>query len=476
VIPLHNIKNTDINAINPEIAKLIIDHLDGVVITDPQGRYVYVNETWSDMMGGIKLEDVKGKYVHDIVPETKIDLALKTKKVITGHAIITKGPSKTRAFSTYVPIFNKDGEVVAGFIHVIIKGMESAIDFSFRINSMVNELEYYQEELRKIRGARYTIDNIVGNSPEIQKMKKLIIKAARFNSTVLIEGETGVGKELVAHSIHNLSARSSAPFIKVNCSAIPRELLESEFFGYEEGAFTGAKKGGKIGRFEMANKGSLFLDEINQLPLFSQPKLLRALQEKEIERVGGKESIPVDVRVIAATNVSLEDMVKDKKFRSDLFFRLNVLKIVIPPLRKRKEDIPLIVESLIDKLNFQLGMKIPGISEEAKYKLMEIDYDWPGNVRELQNVVERAMNNSWGEILTWEHFSEYFERKQFKRDINVNKKDISPIKDMKEDLEKEAIVKALNDCNNNKAEAAKILGISRTALYKKIQKYHIDIR
>ncbi len=473
----HNVRREsmsidDIRNVDPEITKLIIDHLDGVVITDAQGRYVYVNDTWSEMMGGIKLEDVKGKYVKDLIPDTKIDFVLKTGKPITGHVIIAKGPSKIKSFSTYIPIFNKQGKLVAGFIHVIIKGMENAIDFSFRINSMATQLEYYQQELKKIRGAKYTIDHIVGDSPEIQELKRKIIQASRTNSTVLIEGETGVGKELVAHSIHDLSNRDSFPFVKVNCSAIPRELLESEFFGYEEGAFTGAKKGGKEGRFEMANKGSLFLDEINQLPLFSQPKLLRALQEKEIERVGGKGSIPVDVRVIAAANVNLEKMIEEKKFRSDLFYRLNVLKIVIPPLRKRKEDIPLIVENLIEKLNFQLGMKVPGISEDAKMKLTEVHYDWPGNIRELQNIVERAMNSSWGETLEWVHFKDYFRSKNPKFIDKISQNNMSKIKDIKEELEKETIINALEN-SKSKAEAAKKLGISRTAFYKKLKKYEI---
>ena len=459
--------------LSPDIAKLIIDHLDGVAITDCQGRYVYVNKAWSEMMGGIKLEDVKGKFVHDIIPDTMIDFVLKTKKPVTGHAIITKGPSKTKAFSTYIPIF-KDGELVAGFIHVIIKGIKDAMDFSFRVNSMVNQIEYYQEELRKIRGAKYTINNIVGDSLEIRKMKDLIISAARSNSTVLIEGETGTGKELVAHSIHDLSARSFAPFIKVNCAAIPSELLESEFFGYEEGAFTGAKKGGKEGRFEMANGGSLFFDEINQMPLTLQPKLLRALQEREIERVGGKESIPVNVRIIAASNVSLDKMVKEKKFRMDLFYRLNVLKITIPSLRKRREDIPLIVDDLLYRLNFQLGMSVPGISDEVKIRLMELEYDWPGNVRELQNVVERAMNKSWGETLEWNHFKDYFEDKRLVKNHKMEMNSGFLIRDMKKSLEKEAIIGALSNCNGNKTRAAKLLGISRTLLYKKIKQYEIS--
>jgi transcriptional regulator with PAS, ATPase and Fis domain len=455
---------------SPDIAKLIIDHLDGVVITDPQGRYVYVNEAWSEMMGGIRLDDIKGKFVRDMIPETKIDFVLQSKKPVTGHVVISKGPTKTELFSTYIPII-KDGELVAGFIHVIIRGMKGAVDFSSKVNSMLNQIEYYQEELRKIRGAKYSIDNIIGNSLEIKQMKDIIINAARSNSTVLIEGETGSGKELVAHSIHDLSMRSSGPFVKVNCAAIPIELLESEFFGYDDGAFTGAKKGGKEGRFEMANGGSLFFDEINQMPLVLQPKLLRALQEREIERVGGRGSIPINARIIAASNVPLDKIVKEDKFRSDLFYRLNVIKIVIPPLRKRKEDIPLIVDSLLEKLNFELGMSVPSISDEAKSKLME--YNWPGNIRELQNVVERAMNMSWGETLEWKHFSDYFENKRLHKYSKIGQNNGFLIKDMKEKLEKETIIKALNSCKNNKTQAANMLGISRTLLYRKMEKYDI---
>jgi transcriptional regulator with PAS, ATPase and Fis domain len=210
------------------------------------------------------------------------------------------------------------------------------------------------------------------------------------------------------------------------------------------------------------------------MPLYLQPKLLRALQEKEIERLGGKESIPVDIRIIAASNVSLEKLVQRKKFRMDLFYRLNVLKIVIPPLRERKEDIPSIVENLIDKLNYQLGMNVPGISDEAKNKFVEIKYDWPGNIRELQNIVERGMNKSWGKILEWEHFKEYFENKKTEhKKLCVDDNEAS-MKEMKENLEKKTIIKTLKNCDYNKTQAAKVLGISRTALYKKFNKYGIE--
>lgn len=460
--------------INTELFKLILEHLDGVVITDPQGRYVYVNQKWSEMMGGVSIEEVRGKYVKEYIPNTKIDYVLKTGEPYFGNVIVAKGPDKVEAFSSYLPIF-KDGRIVAGFINVIFRGMEGALDFSKKINSMLVKIKYYEEELRQLRGAKYTIDNIIGISPEVRDLKEKIFNAARSNSTVIIEGETGTGKELVAHSIHDLSLRASKSFIKVNCAAIPKNLLESEFFGYEEGAFTGAIKGGRPGKFEMANGGSLFLDEINQLPLELQPKLLRTLQEREVERIGGSANIPVDVRIIVASNIELQRLVREKKFRADLFYRLNVIKILLPPLRERKEDIDLLVDSILEKLNFELGMAVPGVEEEAKLRLM--DYNWPGNIRELQNVVERAMNLSWGERLKWSHFEEYFDNKTLSTRARtcVDRQENRGLLELRDEFEKSIITDALAENQNNKAETARALNISRALLYRKIEKFGIDL-
>ena len=213
--------------------------------------------------------------------------------------------------------------------------------------------------------SKYGIDNIIGISEAVQGLKMEILSAARTSSSVLIEGETAVGKELVAHAIHSLSNRHAGSFVRVNCSAIPENLMESEFFGYESGAFTGAQKGGKAGKFERATGGSLFLDEIGELPLYMQPKFLRMLQEQEIERVGGSQLIPIDTRIIAATNVSLEELVQKRLFREDLYYRLNVVRIRVPPLRERKEDIPLLVEDVINRLNIRLGLEITGVDQEV---------------------------------------------------------------------------------------------------------------
>lgn len=455
--------------IDNEVYKLIVEQLDGGVVTDKEGRYIYVTKSWEEYFG-MSLEEVKGKLVRDVVPTTKIHDALLTKHPIIGIPIPLKARENRQSFCNYIPVI-KDGEVVAGFIYIIFNTEKKAVEFAKMLDKMMDELNYYQQELKELRKSKYNIDDIIGKSNAIIDLKKQIKRASKSTSNVLIEGETGVGKELVAHSIHDLSDRSIKPLIKVNCAAIPSELFESELFGYEYGAFTGAKKGGKQGKFEMANGGSLFLDEINQLSSVAQPKLLRVIQEKEIERIGGKGSIPVDVRLIVATNTSLEKMIKEKHFRDDLFYRLNVINIRVPSLRERKEDIPFLIDNIIEKLNFQFGLNVQGIDANVIDKFM--DYEWPGNIRELQNVIERGMNVALSGILNWSHFEEYFYNKIIRHNRHVSKSDILPLRQAKGEMEKDIIVQCLINNNNNKAQCARELGISRTMLYKKMKQYSI---
>ena len=320
----------------------------------------------------------------------------------------------------------------------------------------------------------------------MQEVKEQIYIAGATSASCLIEGETGTGKELVAHAIHNASMRRVFPFVKVNCSAIPENLMESEFFGYEEGSFTGGIKGGKAGKFEKAHLGSMFLDEINAMNLKMQPKLLRALQEKEIERVGGSESIPVNVRVIAASNTPLESMIERGLFRRDLFYRLNIITIRIPPLRERKEDIPPLVQSFIRRYNSETCREVNGISDGALRYLSE--YDWPGNVRELQNVVERVMASTRNDFLETDDFRRFSPHPESENrtvsgfsgssfpDGKYEEATAPGIKSLslqKEESEKKAILNALQASGMNKSKAARMLKISRTLLYKKLEKYDI---
>ncbi len=460
-----------------ELLRRIVDELEGVVVSDAEGRYVYVNNRWSAITG-YSLDQIKGKYIHDVVKNSMVDEALRSRKNISGHAVLLNAATgeEIPMYCSYNLLYREE-ELEGCLIYMIQISEQKPLMSSPNVSALFDRLSEYLQEFREIKNTKYTIHNIIGNSPEIVKLKEVINRAARSASTVLIEGETGTGKELVAHAIHTLSDRTVLPFVKVNCAAIPGELLESEFFGYEGGTFTGANRNGKAGKFEMADKGSMFLDEINQLPPLLQPKLLRVLQEKEVERIGSARSIPIDVRIIAATNISLERLISEGSFRSDLYYRLNVIRISIPPLRERKEDIPAIAESLLKRLNFQMQLQIPDISEEALERLRE--YDWPGNIRELQNVIERAMNFAWCERLEWKHFEDYFSLRDASPKASgesvSNPADLpAGIKQKKRELERKTILDALEKCSGNKAQAAKLLGISRTSLYKKMQTYSID--
>jgi len=333
-------------------------------------------------------------------------------------------------------------------------------------------LSFYKEELDRERDCKYTFDNIVGNSESIKWVKREARVAARTTSTILITGESGTGKEILAHAIHQASPRREGPFIKVNCAAVPENLLESELFGYDEGAFTGAKKGGRQGKFEQAQHGTVFLDEIGDMPLAMQAKLLRVLQEREIERVGGMETISVDVRVIAATNQELEKLVSTNIFREDLYYRLNVINIKLPPLRDRKEDIPLLVQQFLTELNREVGRKVLGVTAAGIELLMS--HNWPGNIRELRNNLERAVVLSSNEVLTEEDFLLLAPPPIPLKSVPARGKSVKSLEAVVEEAEREAIQAALKISGNNKKRAAELLGIHRSLLYKKLDKLSIS--
>ena len=316
--------------------------------------------------------------------------------------------------------------------------------------------------------AKYTINDIVGQGKAILLMKEQVIAAAKTRSTVMVLGETGTGKELAAHAIHRLSSRRHNAFIRVNCAAIPDNLLESELFGYEPGAFTGAVKGGQIGKFEAADGGTIFLDEIGDMPLSLQSKILRVLQEKEIEKIGGRAPISIDVRIIAATHRNLRDLVREQKFREDLYYRLHVIPIQMPPLRAHREDIPLLVHSFLTKQAEELGIERPDTDRDFMAALIE--YDWPGNVRELANIIELAISMSHGtitkDLLPPSMLPELF----FPRFDD----EAAVLRSYAGEAEKEAIIKALEIYGGNKIKVCDSLGISRSSLYNKLKKYNID--
>ncbi len=434
---------------------------DGIVVVDPDGIITMFNKAYEDFID-VPKEKAIGRHVTEVIENTRMHIVVKTGvpelgqiQKICGHEMICNR----------IPIV-KDGKIWGALGKVMFRDVKEFKSFVEKINKFQSELDYYKDMVSKIQGMQYSFDQIIGSSPEMQELKKMAKRVAQSSSTVLIRGESGTGKELFAQSIHYLSPRKNGPFIKVNCSAIPENLLESELFGYEEGAFTGAKKGGKLGKFELANKGTILLDEIGDMPLNMQIKLLRVLQEKEIERVGGTTAIPLDVRVIAATNRNLEELIEEGKFRLDLYYRLNIVELKIPPLRQHKSDLPELIQFLLEKIAAKMGCPVPSISQEAMKVIM--NYDWPGNVRELENVLERCLNflenNEIRESNLPYHIRNYLQGQQ---------RNSLELKEHKQEAERLAIINALKLCGGNKVKAAKMLGISRASIYQKIEKYGI---
>ena len=335
------------------------------------------------------------------------------------------------------------------------------------IRKMRSELAMYKDQFHNVNAAKYSLDSIIGSSRAMKELKEIIRRSARSNSNVLITGESGTGKELFAHAVHMESNRRSGPFISINCAAIPAELLESELFGYVEGAFTGARKGGKIGVFQAADGGTLFLDEVGDLPLSMQAKLLRVVQEREVKKVGAYVKDPVDIRLVAATNRDLEGLRDKGDFRKDLYFRLDVIHLRIPPLRERREDIPPLTLHLIKKYSQLQNLEITGISAGAMDAFMR--YDWPGNVREMEHVIERAANFLDGEkVIQVQNLPKRITGKsQHLNDMSL--------REYMEDMERKILLETIIENKGNKSAVAKKLRISRTSLYEKLEKYQIHM-
>lgn len=445
-----------------------MDQIPGLMIVDKSGELIYLSQQCADYMHLDKEKSV-GRHIEEVFPQSKMMDIIHKREPITTDFYEAQGRI---SWSTRIPL-NKSGKLIGVMEYDLFQEFDMMGAFAKRYMNLNDELEYLKEEVKKLRTTKYTVDDIIGESKAIQHLRNQVRQAAKSNSTVIITGETGTGKELVAHAIHSLSLRCLRNFVRVNASGFPETLIESEFFGYEEGAFTGARKGGKKGKFELANGGTLFIDEINQMPFHLQPKLLRALQEHEIERVGGNETIPVDIRVIVATNENLEKKIKEKTFREDLYYRLKVIEIKTPALREIKEDIPVMIKAMIEKLNPMLGKDIKDVNPDAMKKLME--YHWPGNIRELKNSVERAMNYAETSNLRLEDFNFGGLEPHQQYSIQTIKGKQNPIEDMRREIEKKMIVEAIEYCSGNKSKAAELLKISRTLLHQKIKRLDIKL-
>lgn len=446
-----------------EILKTIIDNdSDGLLIVDENSIITMISKSYSDFLG-ISQENAIGKPVTEVIPNTRMHIIIQTGEPEIAQLQKIKG---SYMIASRMPII-KNGELIGTFGKVLFRNVKELNNLNRKIKHMERELQTYKTHLTQLNIASYSFDDIIGSSEAISAAKSIARKAAQTHSNVLILGESGTGKELFAHAIHLASNRLYAPFVKVNCGAIPTDLLESELFGYEGGAFTGAKKEGKIGKFELADGGTIFLDEIGDMPLHMQVKLLRAIQEKEVEKIGSIGSKKIDIRIIAATNRNLEKSMHEGNFRQDLYYRLNVVTITIPALRERKDDILLLANYLIKKISNELNKKVIGISKDSEHYLK--NYSWGGNIRELENILERAIN-------VMEDSNTIFPIDL--PDEITGRKETKLIKSLEETLvtaEKQAIMDALKAANGNKTRTAKNLKIGRTSLYEKIKKYTIPL-
>ncbi len=441
---------------------------DAISVCDEKGIHVLINPAYTRLTGLSQKEIIGKPAPVDIAEGESIHMQVISSKLPVKNARMKVGPYGKEVVADAAPII-VDGE---------LKGSVGVLHDLTEIKKLNSELMQAKQIIRNLE-AKYTIEDIIARDDGMLAAIGKARQAAITPATVLLRGESGTGKELFAHAIHNLSVRKYNQFVRVNCAAISESLLESELFGYDEGAFTGARKGGKIGFFEEAHGGTIFLDEIGEIPISTQAKLLRVLQEKEIVRVGGTTPTNIDVRVIAATNISLEQAIEKGKFREDLYYRLNVIPIVIPPLRKRKRDLYPLVIHLIKKFNQEYGRKVEDISPEGLEKLTS--YDWPGNVRELQNYIGRAIiNMKYNEtVITIEHLPKFFDNdKHFKlpeRELAESELDEGQsLKQQMDTIERDIIIKKLQKYNGNRTMAAKEMAISVRNLYYKMEKYEID--
>jgi PAS domain S-box-containing protein len=438
---------------------------DAISVVDENGNHIMINPAYTRITG-ITTDEIYGKDAnYDVAKGESVHMkVLRTKKPVGNTKISTK-PSGKVVVARGAPIMVGDK----------LKGSVVILHDISEIKQLTTKLNEAEKRIREL-SAKYAIDDIIGESKVINEAKEKMIKASRVPATVILRGESGTGKEMFAHAIHNESNRRENQFVRVNCAAIPESLLESELFGYEEGAFTGAKKGGKKGYFEEANNGTIFLDEISEINLNTQVKLLRVLQEKEITRIGGVKPIHVNVRVISATNDNLREKIERGEFRDDLYYRLNVFPIDIPPLRDRLDDIELLTNRFIEKLNVEYGRNIKDISKKAIAELKK--HDWPGNVRELENIVGRSiisMNTNEQTILR-EHLP-FLTNMGIRNDGDyvdeIKECEITVLAEASDSFEEDYLNKAYELCDYNKTMTAKKLGISIRSLYYKMEKHNI---
>lgn len=451
-----------------ELEDIFNSSYDEIFVIDGNGVARRINKV-GETYYGVPVEKMIGKNVIELEKEgyftpSVTRLVFQEKKRVT---ITQKTKSGKHLIVTGNPIFNENGEIIR--VVVNSRDISELLNLKKQLAEAEQLVESYRRQLLKLTQEKIKSHEVIAESQQMKRVIEMVDKVAQVDSTVLIMGESGVGKGIVASRLHKLSRRAGGPFITINCGAIPEQLLESELFGYEGGAFTGARKEGKKGLLELADGGTVFLDEITDLPLNLQVKLLQVIQEKKLIRVGGSKYVDVDIRFVAATNRDIQRMVAEGSFREDLYYRLNVIPIIIPPLRYRQEDIPALIEHFLSQLNgkYETNKKF---SPEA----MEIlrNYNWPGNVRELENLVERLLVTTEGNEIAVGHLPEYIFEGKRRSTNRVYVLDICPLKEAMEELEKQLVAMAYSRLKNT-YKVADALEINQSTVVRKIQKYQL---
>lgn len=457
-----------------------LDAAGGILLVDCRGIVLLVNAEFAGILG-LQAAEIVGRHVNDIYPDStlsRLPKVMETGKAEIGEPHTLNG---RKIVASRWPLV-KDGKTYGAYGKAVLR---EKIDVS-RYADQLSSAEA-KSGRRTIRGHRpralYNVDQIVCHGQTMQDLKSTLLRVASRPSTVLLTGESGTGKELFAHAIHAASNRSNGPFVRVNCAAIPENLLESELFGYVEGAFSGARRGGQIGKFEQAHEGTLFLDEISEMPLSMQAKLLRVMQEREVAPLGSQDIRFVDVRFVVATNCDTKALVNDKKLRADLYYRVNVVSLPIPPLRERVEDMFYLTRHFIEQFNHEFNMNVQGLSSRAWTALKA--YPFPGNVRELRSAIESAFNMVEGPFIRLydlpSSIAGMFNPESRLVDLegavttdNMKSLGEKTLQEIMEEIEKNLIVAAMDKVGGNKLVAASLLGISRPGLYKKLQKYNLQ--
>ena len=456
-----DVYKSQLNSLGEEFIYALIDNPYECPIVIGKDGIIKFMSRYSGKLLEINGDDAIGKHITEVVSETHLHKILQDGKARIGDTLYIAGRQQ---LISRIPLKDLEGNLIGAVGKGMLNEVTRLWDLQRKVELLDGQLRYYQKQINKLKGG----NQIVGESAPIQEVKDKALLAAKTTSTILITGESGTGKEVIAYFIHQSSHRVNGPFIKVNCASIPPDLFESELFGYEPGAFTGARTKGKPGKFEMAHGGTILLDEIGDLPLPMQAKLLRVLQERTVDRLGGTNSIPLDFRLIAATNRDLNELIKEDRFRRDLYFRINVFNIQAPSLRQMREDIPLIANHLLSHLKTEITWGPSGISEDAMELLKR--YSWPGNVRELRNVMEKASIIAKGDVIGPEDLSEQVRHCIDASDRRNDYPSGGNLKKILEETEKKVIEDVLRSVQGNKTKAAEILGIHRTSLYDKLRK------